>query len=329
MHWRVKKVGRNSKRLNSGKTSFLKDKVAILIGLFVLCAILSFATDKFLTSRNLMSLLRQMTSNAFLTLGIMMCIIIGGIDISVGSVFALGGTITAAMIAHYGMPTPVAIIIGLLVGAGCGAFTGFFISVVKVPAFIATMAMLNMARGIAYLMTNAAPIRVQEDSFINLGTGSLGIIPYPVIYTIVGIVAIWLFLNKTRMGRYIYAVGGNEEAAKFSGINVRAVKFVVHTLSGFLAAFAGIVMAARMYSGQPAVAVGWEMDAVAASALGGVSLMGGSGSVVGAMIGVLIIGVLKNGLNLLGVNSFWQLIVQGLVVLAAVSMDMLKKKIDK
>lgn len=303
---------------------FLKDNTAILGGLLILCVFLSTMSDSFLTQSNVMSLLRQMTNNVFLTLGVMMCIIIGGIDISVGSVFALGGTVTAGLIAHYNVPIPAAIFAGLFAGAVCGAFNGFFIAFVNVPPFVATMAMLNIARGIAYLMTNAEPIRCTEKAFTSLGTGRLGIVPLPVIYAVIWVVVIWLFLNKTRMGRYIYAVGGNKEAAKFSGIHVKAVMFTVHTISGFLAAWAGIVMAARMYSGQPAVANGWEMDAVAASTLGGVSLMGGSGSVVRAMFGVVIIGVLKNGLNLLNVNSFWQLIVQGLVVLAAVAMDMMK-----
>lgn len=320
------KAENRERRVTAGNKSFLKDNVAIISGLVILCLFLTFMSDSFLTESNLMSLLRQMTNNVFLTLGVMMCIIIGGIDISVGSVFALGGTVAAGMIAHYHVPIPAAIMLGLLAGAACGAFNGFFVSMVRVPAFIATMAMLNIARGIAYLMTNAEPIRCTEKAFTNLGTGRLGIIPLPVIYAVAWVILIWLFLNKTRMGRYVYAVGGNMEAARFSGINIKVVQFTVHTLSGFLAAWAGIVMAARMYSGQPAVAVGWEMDAVAASALGGVSLMGGSGSVVSAMIGVLIIGVLKNGLNLMNVNSFWQLIVQGLVVLAAVSMDMVKQR---
>lgn len=320
------KAENRERRVTAGNKSFLKDNVAIISGLVILCLFLTFMSDSFLTQSNLMSLLRQMTNNVFLTLGVMMCIIIGGIDISVGSVFALGGTVAAGMIAHYHVPIPAAIMLGLLAGAACGAFNGFFVSMVRVPAFIATMAMLNIARGIAYLMTNAEPIRCTEKAFTNLGTGRLGIIPLPVIYAAAWVLLIWLFLNKTRMGRYVYAVGGNMEAARFSGINIKVVQFTVHTLSGFLAAWAGIVMAARMYSGQPAVAVGWEMDAVAASALGGVSLMGGSGSVVSAMIGVLIIGVLKNGLNLMNVNSFWQLIVQGLVVLAAVSMDMVKQR---
>lgn len=320
------KAENRERRVTAANKSFLKENVAIISGLVILCLFLTFMSDSFLTQSNLMSLLRQMTNNVFLTLGVMMCIIIGGIDISVGSVFALGGTVAAGMIAHYHVPIPAAIMLGLLAGAACGAFNGFFVSMVRVPAFIATMAMLNIARGIAYLMTNAEPIRCTEKAFTNLGTGRLGIIPLPVIYAVAWVILIWLFLNKTRMGRYVYAVGGNMEAARFSGINIKVVQFTVHTLSGFLAAWAGIVMAARMYSGQPAVAVGWEMDAVAASALGGVSLMGGSGSVVSAMIGVLIIGVLKNGLNLMNVNSFWQLIVQGLVVLAAVSMDMVKQR---
>ena len=320
------KAENRERRVTAGNKSFLKENVAIISGLVILCLFLTFMSDSFLTQSNLMSLLRQMTNNVFLTLGVMMCIIIGGIDISVGSVFALGGTVAAGMIAHYHVPIPAAIMLGLLAGAACGAFNGFFVSMVRVPAFIATMAMRNIARGIAYLMTNAEPIRCTEKAFTNLGTGRLGIIPLPVIYAVAWVILIWLFLNKTRMGRYVYAVGGNMEAARFSGINIKVVQFTVHTLSGFLAAWAGIVMAARMYSGQPAVAVGWEMDAVAASALGGVSLMGGSGSVVSAMIGVLIIGVLKNGLNLMNVNSFWQLIVQGLVVLAAVSMDMVKQR---
>ncbi|MDR1699913.1 MAG: ABC transporter permease [Lachnoclostridium sp.] len=309
--------------------SFLQENMAIIGGLLLLCIFLSFMTDSFLTQSNLLTLLRQMTNNVFLTLGIMMCIIIGGIDISVGSVFALGGTVTAGMIAFFDMPIPLAILLGLGAGALCGAFSGFFVAYIKVPAFIATMAMLGIARGVAYLMTNAEPIRCTNKEFTVLGTGRLGVIPLPVIYALVWIVIIWVFLNKTRMGRYIYAIGGNIEAAQFSGINIKVVKIVVHLISGFLAAWAGIVMSARMYSGQPAVAVGWEMDAVAASALGGVSLMGGSGNVASAMIGVAIIGVLKNGLNLLNVNSFWQLIIQGLVVLAAVSADMIKQKKQK
>lgn len=305
---------------------FIKNYSAILSGLIVLCVALSLLTDSFLTEGNIMSLLRQISTNALLTLGMMMCIIIGGIDLGQGAYIALSGTVTAVMITNLGLNIPISIIIGLLSGVICGLISGVFIAYVRVPAFIATLAMMNVARGSAYLATNANPVRVTIPEFTNLGIGRIGIVPLPVFYTIFFIIFIALFLNKTRMGRYIYAVGGNLNAAKYSGINIPVVQITVHILSGFLSAFAGIVLAARMYSGQPAVAQGYELDAVAASVLGGISLTGGSGNVFSAMIGVLIIGVLNNGLNLLNVNSFWQLIAKGVVILIAVSFDMLKNR---
>jgi ribose transport system permease protein len=305
---------------------FLKNNSAILGGLFVLCAFLGVVTDSFLTEGNIMSLLRQISTNALLTLGMMMCIIIGGIDLGLGAYIALSGTVTAVMITNYGLSIPISIVIGLLSGVLCGLISGMFVAYVKVPAFIATMAMMNVARGAAYLATNANPVRVTIPEFTNLGIGRIGIVPLPVFYTVFMIILVALFLNKTRMGRYIYAVGGNLNAAKYSGINICVVQITVHILSGFLAAFAGIVLAARMYSGQPAVAQGYELDAVAASVLGGISLTGGSGNVFSAMIGVLIIGVLNNGLNLLNVNSFWQLIAKGVVILIAVSIDMIRNR---
>ena len=310
---------------------FMRNNLAIIVGLFLLCLLLTLVTDSFLTHNNIMSLLRQISTNSFLTLGMTLCIIIGGIDIGLGSYVALSGTVTAVMIANYGMSIPPAIGMGLLSGALCGAANGAFIAWVKVPAFIATMAMMNVARGAAYLATNAEPVRVTDKAFTSIGIGrislgGMGSVPLPVIYTIVGVAAVAVFLNRTRMGRYIYAVGGNMTAARYSGVNIKAVQMTVHIISGFLAAFAGIVLAARMYSGQPAVAQGYELDAVAASVLGGISLTGGAGSVISAMIGVLIIGVLQNGLNLLNINSFWQIIAKGLVILFAVSADMIRNR---
>jgi ribose transport system permease protein len=312
-----------SKRTNPF-LAFLKKNIAIVSGLVILCVVLSFATPYFLTRHNIMTLLRQISTNAVLTLGMMMCIMIGGIDLSLGSVVALSGVVTAVLITRAAWSIPAAILMGLLSGVICGLFSGLFVAYVKVPAFVATLAVMNVARGAAYLATNANPVRITLDEFNNLGIGFAAGIPLPVIYTVVLVILVALFLNKTRMGRYIYAVGGNTEAARYSGISVQAVQITVHVLSGFLAAFAGIVLAARMYSGQPAVASGWELDAVAASVLGGVSLLGGTGSVTSAMIGVLIIGVLQNGLNLLNVHSFWQLIIKGVVILIAVTFDMLR-----
>ncbi|MDR1612168.1 MAG: ABC transporter permease [Planctomycetota bacterium] len=305
---------------------FMRNNLAIIAGLVVMCVLLSLSTDSFLTSSNIMSMLRQISTNAFLTLAMMLCIIIGGIDIGLGAYVALSGTVTAVMITNHGQSIPAAILFGLLSGALCGLANGLFIAYVHVPAFIATMAMMNVARGAAYLATNAEPIRVRDRDFAAIGIGRFHQVPLPIIYTIVGVIAMALFLNKTRLGRYIYSVGGNLTAARYSGVNIKAVQIVVHVVAGVLAAFAGIVLAARMYSGQPAVAQGYELDAVAASVLGGISLTGGAGSVVSAMIGVLIIGVLQNGLNLMNINSFWQIIAKGLVILIAVSADMLRNR---
>ncbi len=311
---------------NHALLGFIRKNSVILTGLLLLCGFLSIVTDSFLTNGNIMSLLRQISTNALLTLGMMMCIIIGGIDLGLGAYIALSGTVTAVMITNYGVNIPVSILLGLLSGALCGLISGVFIAYVKVPAFIATMAMMNVARGAASLATNANPVRVTIPAFTNLGIGRIGSIPLPVFYVVFWIIVMALFLNKTRMGRYIYAVGGNQNAARYSGISIKTVQITVHIFSGFLAAFAGIVLAARMYSGQPAVAQGYEMDAVAASVLGGISLTGGSGDVFSAMIGVLIIGVLNNGLNLLNVNTFWQLIAKGVVILFAVSFDMIRNR---
>jgi len=311
---------------NSTFIKFLRKNIAIMGGFVALCVILAFAAPVFLTENNIMTLLRQISTNALLTLGMMMAIIIGGIDISLASVVALSGTVTAVFITNLNASIPVAILCGLLSGILSGLISGVFIAFVKVPAFIATMATMNIARGAAYLATNANPVRITMEEFNNLGIGFLWGIPLPVVYTIFWIIVVAIFMNKTRMGRYIYAIGGNIEAARYSGINIKLVQVTVHVIAGFLAAFAGIVLAARMYSGQPAVANGWELDAVAASVLGGVSLTGGAGSVASAMIGVLIIGVLQNGLNLLNINSFWQLIAKGVVILIAVSADMLRNR---
>lgn len=305
---------------------FMRANLAIIAGLAVLCLLLSLFTDSFLTSSNIMSMLRQISTNALLTLAMMLCIIIGGIDIGLGAYVALSGTVTAVMITNYQLSLPASIFFGLLSGALCGLANGLFIAYIHVPAFIVTMAMMNVARGAAYLATNAEPIRVRDRDFAWIGIGRVYNFPLPVAYTIAGVIAVALFLNRTRMGRYIYSVGGNLTAAKYSGVNIKAVQIVVHVISGVLAAFAGIVLAARMYSGQPAVAQGYELDAVAASVLGGISLAGGSGSVVSAMIGVMIIGVLQNGLNLLNIDSFWQIIAKGVVILVAVSADMLRNR---
>ncbi len=194
------------------------------------------------------------------------------------------------------------------------------------PPFIVTLATMQVARGVAYVYTGGMPIRTMEEGFNIIGIGYLGPIPLPIIYTAVLIFFVTILLNKTKFGRHVYAVGGNKEAAKFSGIDTGKVEIGVFTLLGFLAAFTGIVLCSRMYSGQPTVGEGFEMDAIAATVLGGTSFSGGIGKIGGTIIGVLVIGVLNNGLNLLNINSFWQLIAKGLVILLAVYIDMIKKR---
>jgi ribose transport system permease protein len=197
------------------------------------------------------------------------------------------------------------------------------------PPFVVTLAMQNICRGAAYLIADAKPIRLPMPAFERIGTGYIGVIPLPVIYTAILLLFLFFILNKTRLGRHIYAVGGNREAARFSGIKIYKVEIFVYTLSGFLAAFAGIALAARMASGQPAVGLGYETDAVAASVLGGTSMYGGVGTVGGIIIGALVIGILSNGLNLIGVNSFWQYIAKGVVILIAVYIDMFRKRKER
>ena len=306
--------------------NFVKENTGILIGFGLMCITLSILSPVFLTQANILNVLRQVSTNANLAFGMTFAIIICGIDLSVGSILAVSGTLTAGLIALQNVPVPIAVIIGLLLGTLLGFFNGFVIAKTGIPPFIVTLAMYNIARGAAYVYTGGMPIRTMNPQFTSIGTGYLGPIPLPVLYTLVFFIFVSLLLNKTRFGRHVYAVGGNREAAKFSGINIKKVEIGVYTLIGFLSAFSGIVLCARMYSGQPTVGVGFELDAIAAVVLGGTSMLGGIGKMGGTFIGVLVIGVLNNGLNLLNINSFWQLIAKGAVILLAVYMDMLKKK---
>lgn len=312
-----------------GIKRYLKDNMGILIGFAVLCTVLSILSDSFLTPSNIVNVLRQASTNANLAIGLTLALIINGIDLSVGSVLALSGTVTCGLIANNGVPIPIAIAIGLLLGTGIGFASGKIISKTGIPPFIVTLAMMQIARGFAFVYTNGMPIRVMNDPFNFLGNGYLGPIPLPIIYTVILMGAVGYILAKTKLGRHIYAVGGNIEAAKYSGVNIARVQVFVYTLSGFLAAFTGIILCARMYSGQPSVGNGYELDAIAASVLGGTSFSGGVGKIGGTLIGVLVIAVLNNGLNLMNVNSFWQLVAKGIVILVAVYFDLLKKKNTK
>lgn len=308
---------------------YLKENLGIIIAFFILCLFLSLnpiTSKSFFTQKNIFNVLRQISSNLYLACGMTMVIILGGIDLSVGSIIALSGCIAAGWVSRYNLPIFAAILVGILVGLIIGMFNGLVISKTTIPAFIVTLATMNIAKGLAYVYTGGSPVRVVTKEWQFLGAGYIGPVPTPVVILGVILIITALIMNKTKIGRHIYAVGGNAQAAQFSGINVNKVKFFVHAFSGIMAGVAGVVLASRMYSGQPTAGEGAEMDAIAAVVVGGTSMAGGSGKIGGTIIGGLIIGVLNNGLNLLNVNSFWQYVVKGSVILLAVYLDYLKNK---
>ena len=308
---------------------YFKENLGIIVAFLVLCVFLSVfpkTSGSFFTRQNIFNVLRQISTNLFLACGMTMVIILGGIDLSVGSIIALSGCISAGCVARYNLPLPIALLMGLLVGLLVGMFNGAVISKTTIQAFIVTLATMNIAKGLAYVYTGGSPVRVVTKEWQFLGAGYVGIFPTPVVILVIVLIITAIIMNKTKMGRHMYAVGGNQQAAEFSGIKVEKVKFFVHAFSGLMAGLAGIVLASRMYSGQPTAGDGAEMDAIAAVVVGGTSMAGGSGKIGGTIIGGLIIGVLNNGLNLLNVNSFWQYVVKGVVILLAVFLDYFRNK---
>lgn len=315
--------------VSNSLSRFGRENLGIIVGLLAICIILTIMTPSFLTKTNILNVLRQVSMNLYVACGMTMVIILGGIDLSVGSIIALSGVVTGGLISFSGFALVPAVACGLASGVLVGVVNGLIISRTTIPPFIVTLATMNIARGVAYVYTGGQPIRVMSDEFNFIGAGYVGSIPVPILYLVVIIVISILILSKSKTGRHIYAVGGNMQAARFSGIKTINVQFFVYVFSGLMAALAGVVLASRMFSGQPTAGQGAEMDAIAAVVLGGTSMSGGVGKIGGTVIGGLIIGVLSNGLNLLGVNSFWQYIVKGVVILIAVYVDFLKKKSAK
>ena len=316
-------------RMKNGVVKYFKDNIGIIIALLAMCVFLViFPTTRstFLTQNNVFNILRQNASNLFLATGMTMVIILGGIDLSVGSVIALSGCVAAGCVVNMGLPEVAAFLIAILIGAAVGMFNGVVICKTNIPPFIVTLASMNITKGIALVYTQGAPIRCMTDAFKFPGAGYVGPIPTPVILMLIIFVIAVMLVNRTHFGRHIYAVGGNAQAASFSGINVQKVKFWVYTFTGIMAGIAGVVIASRLYSGQPRSGEGAEMDAIAAVVVGGTSMSGGSGRLGGTLIGVLIIGVLNNGLNLMGVDSNWQYIVKGFVILLAVYVDFIRNR---
>ena len=293
-------------RFKNGVVKYFKDNIGIIIALvamFIFLTVFPTTRSTFLTPKNMFNILRQNASNLFLATGMTMVIILGGIDLSVGSVIALSGVVAAGCVVNFGLPEAVGFIAAIAVGAAVGLFNGFIICKTDIPPFIVTLASMNITKGIALVLTGGAPIRCMTDAFKFPGAGYVGPVPTPVILMFIIFILAALMINKTQLGRHIYAVGGNVQAAKFSGISVQKVKFIVYAYTGVMAGIAGVVIASRLYSGQPTAGDGAEMDAIASVVVGGTSMSGGSGRIGGTLIGVLIIGVLNNGLNLMASSA--------------------------
>lgn len=286
----------------------------------VLCAVISVLTPHFFTVTNLLNVAQQTVINALIAVGLTYVIISGGIDLSVGSILAFAGVVMAHTL-RLGWPLPLAILAGVGVGAGCGLVNGLLISYGRLPPFIATLGMMSVARGGALLATDGRPVSGFDESFRWLATGEIAGVPVPVIIMVLVYAAAHLVLQRTKFGRYTYAIGGNEEASLLSGVPVRLYKIGIYAVCGGLAALSSVLLTARLNSAQPIAGLSYELDAIAATVIGGTSLMGGQGSVIGTLIGALIMGVLRNGLNLLGVSSFIQQVVIGIVIIAAVLLD--------
>ncbi len=295
-----------------------------LIALLVLIVIVSFLNPNFFTLDNLMNILRQTSVNAIIAVGMTLVILTGGIDLSVGSVLALCGAFAASLIAIE-VPVLVAVPTALFAGAVLGALSGFIIAKGRVQAFIATLVTMTLLRGVTMVYTDGRPISTgftdTADAFAWFGTEYVLGIPVPVWLMVIVFAAVWYLLNHTRFGRYVYASGGNEAATRLSGINVDKVKIGVYSICGVLAALAGIIVTSRLSSAQPTAGMGYELDAIAAVVVGGTSLLGGRGKIMGTLIGALIIGFLNNALNLLDVSSYYQMIAKAVVILLAVLVD--------
>ena len=295
--------------------------ILIFVGIFILA---SLSSDIFLTEANLINVLRQVVVVSLLACGVTFVIILGQIDVSLGSVLAFVGTIAASVMAMTGSIT-LAVIAGLVLGGLTGLVNGAVITYFRIPSFIMTLAMTTVARGAALLYTGGSPISGLGD-FKVIGQGSIGPVPISVLILIVVVAISWTLLNKTKFGRYVYAVGGNERAALASGLKPSRIIVQAFVFNGILAGLAGVVLMSRINSGQPAGGVGYEFDAITAVVVGGTSLMGGTGTITGTIIGSLIIGVINNTLNLLNVSSYWQQIIKGLIIAVAVILDVWTKK---
>jgi ribose transport system permease protein len=297
----------------------LKSPLALpLIGLVVVSGLMGFASDNFFSVDNLLNVLRQVSIVGILAVGMSFVILTGGIDLSVGAVMALAGTIAAGLMVNMGLPGWVGLLAGVGLGILLGLFNGILVAWGRMPAIIVTLATMGMARGFGLLYSGGYPISGLPSWISWFGIGRIGIIPVPVILMFVIYALAWVLLQRTAFGRHVYAIGGNETAAKLSGVKTQYVKLAVYGISGLTASLAAIILTGRLMSGQPNAGVGFELDAIAAVVLGGTAIAGGRGLILGTLIGAILLGILNNGLNLMGINPYMQDVIKGAIILLAI-----------
>lgn len=312
------------KKNNFVKQIFKSKEIGIILILIVLSVLIQIRNPIFLTYSNIIDVFRNTSYTLIIAVGMTFVLIAKGLDLSVGSLMALGGLI-GSLAMFNGVPIPIAVLLGMLVGAGFGVINAFCIVKLNIPAMISTLGSMYMARGLVLVVTKGSPVFPLPESFGQFGKGYLAGVPYVVVIALVLSVAAHIVLTNTTYGRKVYAIGGNPETAKFAGINVAMVTASCYVISGVLAALSGILTAARMGSGQPSIGDGTEMTVITAVIIGGTSLNGGAGTILGTVLGALLMNVLSSGMNLVGISAYWQKFVMGLIIIVAVGMDMYQR----
>lgn len=325
----MNKKAKNIQFKNLGVVRILQNNIGIICGFLLVFVIMSIASDKFLTVSNMANVMRQVTTNMILSFGVAIVLIFGNIDLSVPAILGMTACLSAGFIESFGFSTPVACGLAILAALVVGAINGFLVTTTNIHSFIITLAMQNVCRGICRVYTGQKTIIIADKTYINLGTGSIFGIPVQAFWILCTLLLTVFILRRTTLGRHIYAAGGNKQAAVYSGINVKWTGMFVYLYAAFMAALAGIYTAGRTFAAMYSMGEGAETNAISAVVLGGISMSGGVGGIFGVIFGVLLIGILNNGLNLLGINSSWQYVVQGLVILFAVYTDFIRKKKKK
>ena len=297
---------------------------ALVFIIIAIIVVMSFVSPVFMTSKNIINIIRQISINGIIAVGMTFVILTGGIYLSVGSVVAITSVIVGSML-QGGSNWLVACIVALLISLVFGAFNGFMIAYVGFQPFIATLATVTMGSGIALAYSDGKPFTISNESFLKIGQGYLGAIPIPIVLLVIVVAIGLIILKTTTFGRYVFAIGGNKNAAKLSGVRTRRVELMVYVISALCASIVGLILSARISSGQPTAGEGYELDAIAATAIGGTSMTGGVGSLTGTIFGFVLLGLMTNSMNLLNINSFYQEIVKGILIIIAVFLDMTSK----